>query len=134
MIERQGYVLAVSNGIATIRVEPPSACAQCGSRGACGGASARTLEIAAPPLAHPGATVTIALAESNLLRAALLAYGLPAGTTLMGAVLLSGAGDLAAVAGALCGLGLGWTALRHFGRQRGCAVSAFVSQPSGDAS
>ncbi|NWG30381.1 MAG: SoxR reducing system RseC family protein [Rhodocyclaceae bacterium] len=132
MIERRGQVLTVADGIATVRVELPSTCASCGSRGAC--TSARTLELPAPPTARPGATVTLALPESDFLRGALLAYGLPAVATLTGAILLSGAGDLAAVAGALCGLGLGLIGLRRFGRRAGCAAPAFVSQPSGDVS
>lgn len=133
MIERRGHIVSVADGIATVRVEPPSACASCGSRGACGG-GARMLELPAPPTARPGETVTLALPEADFLRGALLAYGLPAVATLTGAILLSGAGDLAAVAGALCGLGLGLIGLRRFGRRAGCAAPAFVSQPSGDVS
>ena len=131
MTQRSGHIVAIDGGIATVRVAAPSACASCGSRGACGGT--RTIELPAPPGARPGAVVTLAVPEDGLLRGALLAYGLPPAATLAGAVLLSGAGDLAAAAGALCGLGLGLIALRRFGRTA-CAAPVFVSQPSGEAS
>jgi len=131
MTQRSGRIVAIDGGIATVRVEAPSACASCGSRGACGGA--RTIELPAPAGIRPGTAVTLAVPEDGLLRGALLAYGLPPAATLAGAVLLSGAGDLAAAAGALCGLGLGLIALRRLGRAA-CAAPVFVSQPSGEAS
>ncbi|MEW6163816.1 MAG: SoxR reducing system RseC family protein [Pseudomonadota bacterium] len=132
MTQRSGHIVAIHGGIATVRVAAPSACASCGSRGACGGE--RTIELPAPAGVRPGAAVTLAVPDADLLRGALLAYLLPAGAMLAGALALADAGDLAAAAGALCGLGLGLIALRRFGRRAACAAPVFVSQPSGEAS
>lgn len=132
MITRTGHILSVVDGMATIRVDAPSACGACGSRGVCGG---KAFELSRPVGAHAraGDSVTLAIGDGALVRGALLAYFLPAAATLFGAVALSGAGDLAAVAGALSGLGLGLILMRLLGRNAACAAPSIHSQPFGDS-
>jgi positive regulator of sigma E activity len=108
--QRSGHIVALRDGIATVSIASPAACASCGSRSACAGS--RTIELPAPAGARPGAAVTVAVADEALLRSALLAYFLPTVATLLGAVACAGFGDAAAVAGAACGLGSGLLGMR----------------------
>ncbi len=136
MIQRSGHIMALRDGLATVRVERASACSSCGTRSVCGAGSAAGSQVSVPvqPGARLGDRVTLSLANGMLTRAALLAYLLPALTTIFGAALLSAAGDLAAVAGALCGLGLGLLALRFLGRrQTACTPLMIDSQPFGES-
>lgn len=130
MIERNGEIVDICNGLAAIRVEPASACSSCGTRSVCGAGRVEAalvyLPLAAP--ARCGDRITLGLADGGLTRAAFLAYLLPAMSTLAGALLLAGAGDLAAVAGALAGLGLGLIALRRW--SRACAPLAVTPAPT----
>lgn len=136
MIERSGYIIAIRDGLATVRVERESACSSCGSRRVCSTGSDKGSLVSLPVQsgARMGDRVTLSLASGMLTRAALLAYLLPALTTILGAALMSAAGDLAAVAGALCGLGLGLVALRFLGRrQAACTPLMIDSQPFGES-
>jgi len=130
MIERSGLIVDIRDGVAAIRVERASACSSCGTRSVCGAGKADAslvyLPFSAP--AQCGDRVMVQLATGGLTRAALLAYLLPAVTTLAGALMLAGAGDLAAVAGALSGLGIGLLALRRF--SRACARPAVLPAPT----
>jgi len=130
VIARSGQIVDIRDGIAAIRVERASACSSCGTRSVCGAGRADEslvfLPLAAP--ARCGDHVTVQLASGGLTRAAFLAYLLPAMSTLLGAMLLAGAGDLAAVAGALAGLGLGLIVLRRF--SRACASPAVLPAPT----
>ncbi len=130
MIQRSGQIVDICDGIAAIRVERASACSSCGTRSVCGAgradASLVFLPLSAP--AQCGDHVMVQLASGGLTRAAFLAYLLPAISTLAGALLLADAGDLAAVAGALAGLGLGLIALRRF--SRACARPAVLPEPT----
>jgi len=129
MIERSGTILAVQDGVATIRVETPSACASCGSRGACGGKHT-TVRLPVAETLRAGDGVTLTLAEGALVRGALRAYLLPAVALLLGAVALSAFGDLAAVGGALSGLGAGLIAQRILARRATCASPAVSPAPT----
>jgi len=139
MIERNGTILAVQDGVATIRVATPSACASCGSRGACGSKDT-TVRLPVAATLRAGDGVTLMLAEGALVRGALRAYLLPAVTLLLGAIALSAFGDLAAVGGALSGLGVGLIAQRILARRATCAPPAvspaptFESPPIGELS
>jgi sigma-E factor negative regulatory protein RseC len=138
MIERSGTILSVQDGMATIRVETPSACAGCGSRGACGGKDTMVRLPVAATL-HAGDRVTLSMAESALTRGALRAYLLPALAVLLGAVLLAPFGDAAAAGGALVGLGFGLFVQRILARRAACAPPAVTpaltidSPPIGDS-
>jgi sigma-E factor negative regulatory protein RseC len=119
-LTRSGRILAIHDGRATIRVEPPAGCASCGGRGTCAGGRSDNATISLPVAASalPGAVVTLAIGDGALVRGALLAYLLPAVSMLAGAVALASAGDLAAIGGAAAGLALGLIALRAIGRWR----------------
>lgn len=137
MIARSGRIVAIRDGLASIRVEPPAACSSCGSHKVCGG---KAFELTRPVAAgaRAGDSVTLAIADGALTRGALLAYFLPAAMTLLGAAALSGGGDVPAVAGALAGLGLGLILLRLLGRRAACAPAVlpeptFDSQPTGES-
>jgi sigma-E factor negative regulatory protein RseC len=129
MIERSGTILAVQDGVATIRVETPSACASCGSRGVCGDKHT-TVRLPVAETLRAGDGVTLTLAEGALVRGALRAYLLPAVALLLGAVALSAFGDLAAVGGALSGLGAGLIAQRILARRATCASPAVSPAPT----
>lgn len=118
-LTRDGRIVAIRDGRATIRVEVPPACTSCGSRGSCASGSAASTLVELPVSAgvRVGESVTLGLAEGSLARGALLAYLLPAVTMLLGAVSLAGSGDLAAMGGAMAGLGLGLIGLRVLGRR-----------------
>ncbi len=133
MIERSGTILSVHDGVATIRVETPSACASCGSRGACGSKDT-TVRLPVAATLRAGDGVTLTLAEGALVRGALRAYLLPATTLLLGAIALSAFGDLAAVGGALSGLGVGLIAQRILARRAACASPAVSPAPTFAAS
>ncbi|MDP1536366.1 MAG: SoxR reducing system RseC family protein [Burkholderiales bacterium] len=131
MIQRSGRILSIAGGLATIRVETPSACGACGSRGACGTASAATVYLPVHATARPGDAVTLALAEGLLVRGALRVYLLPAVAMLLGAAFMSAWGDLAAVGGALSGLGLSLIAMRMITRRRAsCDAPAVLPAPT----
>lgn len=133
MSERSGTILSVHDGVATIRVETPSACASCGSRSACGGKD-KTVRLPVAATLRAGDGVTLTLAEGALVRGALRAYLLPAITLLLGAIALSAFGDLAAAGGALSGLGFGLIAQRILARRVTCASPAVSPAPTFAAS
>lgn len=123
MIARNGHILAAQDGMATIRVDTPAACASCGSRGACGSKDT-TVRLPVAATLRAGEQVTLTMDEDVLVRGALRAYLLPATTLLLGAIALSAFGDLAAVGGALSGLGVGLIAQRILARRAACAPPA----------
>lgn len=129
MIERSGHILAVNDGVATIRVETPSACASCGSRSACG-AKTTTVRLPVPISLCAGDRVTLSLEEEALTRGALRAYLLPAVALLLGALLLAPLGDVAAAGGAMSGLGLGLVLQRILARRSTCAPPAVSPAPT----
>lgn len=138
-LTRNGRIVAIRDGMASIRVELPAGCTSCGSRGSCGSGKAAETTVVLPvaATARPGDVVTLSLAESALVRSALLVYFLPAASTLLGAIALAAFGDLAAIAGAACGLGLGLILMRLLGRRSPCLPAVlpaptFASQPFGD--
>jgi sigma-E factor negative regulatory protein RseC len=139
MIARRGRILAVQDGMATIRVDTPAACASCGSRGACS-STGTTVRLPVAATLRAGDDVTLTMAEGALVRGALRAYLLPSTTLLLGAIALSAFGDLTAVGGALSGLGVGLIAQRILARRAACAPPAvspaltFDSPPIGEPS
>lgn len=120
-IERQGTVVGLSNGMATIRLETPAACGGCASRTGCGSAAggARLLTLPAAPALRPGDAVRVSLPAAVLAPAALLGYLLPLLALLAGAVIgeLGWGSDAAAVGGAALGF-LGGLALARSAARR----------------
>ncbi len=85
MNQPQGTVTAIRGDRAVVRVERAFACARCQAGRGCGaglleaGRGAREFTLHRPPgiALAPGDRVSLRLAPERLLRAALLAYGLP---------------------------------------------------------
>lgn len=113
MLHATASVLSVRDGMADLRIDAPAACGSCAAQAACGsGGPARLVRIAAPAGVRAGDRVSLQLPEADLNRGALLAYLLPALTTLLGCVLLAAGGDAPAALGAALGLALGLVCLR----------------------
>jgi len=109
-VERSGEVIGFENGVAQIRLERPSGCSGCGSRGTCasGSAAAQVIHMSLPEHTRPGDQVTVSMPASSVTLAALLGYLLPPVSLLLGAIVASTCyeSDAAAVLGA----GLGFVA------------------------
>jgi positive regulator of sigma E activity len=103
--------------MAQVRIEAASACSSCGTRGSCASGQTRAVWVEAPEGVKSGDVLNISISESAFNTAALIGYLLPAVTTLIGAGLMTAAGDTAAVLGALSGLGLGLVLVRILGRR-----------------
>ena len=123
-----GRVVGLRNGdspdrrVALIAVEPVSACRRCMQGRGCGAgllyASGSTeIAVSAPSglVLAPGDVVELRLPAAALLRAALLAYGLPLAGLLLGAssAALTGAGELVTVTAAGVGMLAGVLAARR---------------------
>jgi sigma-E factor negative regulatory protein RseC len=121
MMTTTGRVINVAGPMAQVRIEPASGCSSCGSRGSCASGSARAVWVEAPQGTATGDLLRISIPEGALRSAALIGYLLPAVTTLFGAGITATAGDLAAVLGALAGLGLGLVLVRILGRRAAAA-------------
>ena len=117
---------------AIVAVEAGAVCARCASGRGCGAGvfmtrqGARHLEVAlggGSDLAE-GDVVSIELAPGNVLRAALLVYGLPLAGAAAGASLafVVALGDVAAAAAALAGLAAGAVAGRRRLRDDACVA------------
>lgn len=115
-----GTICALNPEYATVCVDAPVACQRCAAGKGCGAglfqSSGQRREIQVVVPAHMtlqnGDTITLRIDSKFLLRAALLAYGLPlAGLVLFPALAWLAAGrpdDLAAVLYAVLGLGTGF--------------------------
>jgi sigma-E factor negative regulatory protein RseC len=117
MIEQEGRVVAVADGLAWVDTRRASACGTCSVSGGCGtsvvakllGEGANRLAVTDHIGVAVGDLVVIGIGESALTRAALLAYLLPL-AVLMGAAFLAeraGAGDGLNALSGLLGLSLG---------------------------
>jgi sigma-E factor negative regulatory protein RseC len=139
MTDPQGTIVEIirdERGIrAIVAVEAAAVCARCASGRGCGAGifmarqGVRRLEVALAgggPFAE-GDVVSIELAPGNVLRAALLVYGLPLAGAAAGAALAFAfaLGDAGAAATALAGLAVGAVAGRR--RLRGdCCLARFT--------
>jgi sigma-E factor negative regulatory protein RseC len=128
MNQPEAKVLATSGNFATVSVEAAVACARCAAGRGCGAGllqqgRARQLrvQIAEGLFIAPGDKVTLELAPDHLLRAALLAYGLPLLAMVLAvaaASRLAGSGNdplviLSGVVGLFGGMLAGRTVLRR---------------------
>lgn len=133
-VERFGEVVASGGGRARIRLEPASACGQCGSRGSCASAQAgeQIVELAVPATARVGERVCVSSSASAFVIASPLGYLLPAFGLMFGAIVaeLVVGGDVATVIGAIGGLCLALGGARLLARFfLGCRVLPAVSVP-----
>lgn len=117
MMTTSGRVIHVAGPLAQVRIEAASACSSCGTRGSCASGQTRAVWVEAPEGVKSGDLLQISISERAFNTAALIGYLLPAVTTLFGAGLMAVAGDVAAVLGALSGLGLGLLLVRILGRR-----------------
>jgi len=136
MTDSQGTVVEItrdSHGVrAIVAIEAATACARCASGRGCGAGvftarqGVRRLEVAlaAGSGLAEGDVVNIELAPGNVLRAALLVYGLPLAGAAAGAALAFAAalGDAGAAAMALAGLAAGAVAGRRRLRDDACVA------------
>lgn len=109
VLERHGKVVAITgDGVASVRLERPTSCAQCASRGVCGSDSGKEHVVALhlSEQSRIGQAVTVVASPASVVTAALLGYALPAIGLLFGAIAaeIGLGGDGAAVAGAVLGL------------------------------
>ncbi len=127
-----GRIVSVAPGHATVMVDAALVCARCAAGKGCGaglltGASrSRLIDVSVTPGMDlkPGDDVRLTLAPSHLLRAAVLAYGMP----LAGVIIALGIAwimsrtlnDVLAVTLAICGLVAGALIGRHFLNQDDC--------------
>ncbi|AJC67314.1 SoxR-reducing system protein RseC [Dickeya zeae] len=96
MIKEWATVVSWQAGIAVLHCEQRSGCQSCQSRTSCGtgllnqmgGAPTHQLSVAYPQPLSPGQRVEIGLAESSLLRSAMLVYLLPLLGLMLGATLM----------------------------------------------
>ena len=111
-----GTVISISAAGVTLDVDATLACARCASGKGCGAGyfvRGRDRELRARLLpgvqVREGQRVQVELAGSNLLRAAVLVYGVPLAGAVAGALLAwtLQAGDLVAAALAIAGIGAG---------------------------
>jgi sigma-E factor negative regulatory protein RseC len=128
MIEETGQVVDVQGEFAWVESERRSTCGGCATREGCGtGVIARafsnravTLKVLNHVGARVGDRVVIGISEDGLVRGALAVYALPLLTLFAGALCghwLADGSDLAAIAGAGAGLGVGLVWLARFSRR-----------------
>jgi sigma-E factor negative regulatory protein RseC len=130
----KGRVLSLVGGAndarAVVAIDSAQACPRCAAGKGCGagsfltGDSERQVEATVPEGLSPmiDDIVEISLAPNNLLRAALIVYGIPMLGALAGAVIAYAAslGDAGAATAALLGLGFGLVISRWRVRQASC--------------
>ncbi|MDX1634045.1 MAG: SoxR reducing system RseC family protein [Marinobacter sp.] len=134
MITERGRVIAVTDGKAWIQTIRLSACQSCSARAGCGqralagvsGGRANQVLVANTLGAAVGDEVSLAIAESALLRASLLVYALPLLLMVVGAMAghqWAPGSDAAAMMAAVVGLGLGFWLARLAQRGLGPACT-----------
>lgn len=115
-MESHGRIISLHEDSAEVELPVATACSSCGAKSACGSAHVRLLTIPAPRNARLGDEVTLSISSEKLNRGVLVAYLLPALTTLAGAALFAAGGDGPAVLGAAAGLAAGMTGIRLISR------------------
>ena len=132
MIETRVRVVSAKDGLAWVEATEAGGCSACQSKSACGVSGLgrffsnhrKPVAVSCGADARPGQELTLAVEESELLTAGLLAYLLPASLAVLGAVLGDHAGhtDAASAVGALAGVALGLILARLVGdRRRTCS-------------
>jgi sigma-E factor negative regulatory protein RseC len=126
MIETRARVVSVASGKAWVEASSQQGCAACQSRSSCSvsglgkffSRNKPPVQVACDLAVQPGDSLVLSVAESDLLRAGLLAYLLPTVLSVLGAIAatLSGFGDAAAVAAMLAGFATGMVIARVFAR------------------
>ncbi len=117
MIETRTRVISISSGKVWVEASTEQGCAACHSQSTCGlsglgkyfSRGRAPVAVSCDLAVQPGDSLVMNLAESDLLRAGLLAYLLPTLLSVLGAVVatLSGFGDAAAALSMLAGFAVG---------------------------
>jgi len=136
LIKTRARVVSISNGQAWVEASSQQGCAACHVQSSCGvsglgkffGRNKPPVAVACDLAVQPGDSLVLSLAESDLLRAGLLAYVLPTVLSVLGAITSSlfGLGDAAAVAAMLAGFATGMAIARVFTR----APRIHISRPT----
>ncbi|GAB2182155.1 hypothetical protein DLREEDagrD3_23780 [Denitratisoma sp. agr-D3] len=120
MIQTQGRIIAIHDGKADVELAQTTACTSCNSKKSCSSSQdqgrTQVVSMEAPLHARAGDQVTVLVSTGGFHTGALLAYLLPSVTTLLGAMLLSPAGDAASALGLFGGLALGLGLVRVVGK------------------
>ncbi len=118
LVTATARVAEAHNGVAEVHFDTASACGTCGAQSVCGSGRARSMRISVAANVQSGDCISLQIPESELHLGAILAYLLPAVTTLLGGVMLASGGDTLAALGATLGLGFGLICLRLLARSR----------------
>jgi sigma-E factor negative regulatory protein RseC len=118
LLTANARVASVHDGMAEVRLASASACGSCGAQSVCGTGRERSVFVPVSAGVCSGDSVRLQMSAAELNTGAMLAYLLPALTTLGGGLLLAGGGDALAALGATLGLGLGLVCLRLLARSR----------------
>ncbi len=126
LIETKARVVSSGHGQVWVEASSQQGCAACHVQSSCSvsglgkffGRNKPPVAVACDLAVQPGDSLVLSLAESDLLRAGLLAYLLPAVLSVAGAVAatLFGLGDAAAAAAMLAGFAAGLAVARVFSR------------------
>lgn len=124
MIETRARVVSLGTGKVWVEASSQQGCAACHAQSSCSvsglgkffGRNKPPVPLACDLTLEPGDKLVLGLAETDLLRAGLLAYLLPTLLSVLGAVAatLAGHGDGAAVAAMLTGFAAGLAIARAF--------------------
>ena len=144
MITTRIRVIRAANGTAWVQPTEDSGCGGCGARSSCAVSGLakyfarhqRSIPLSCDRSVQAGDELVVAVSESELLRAGLMAYLLPAVLAVLGASLaaLKGLGDAGTVGGMAAGVILGLLGARLLGgTSRLYARHKHVSIPEGEA-
>lgn len=87
MIEEEGVVAEIEDGIARVAILTKSACEQCAASGVCHPGDQEYLEAANPLGAKKGQKVKVVLAPQVYLKASIILYGIPMAALIAGAII-----------------------------------------------
>ncbi len=87
MIEEEGIVAEIVDGMAKVAVMKKSACEQCAASGVCHPADQDLMEAANPLGAKKGQKVKVVVAPQVYLKASIILYGIPMAVFIAGAII-----------------------------------------------
>ena len=126
MIETRARVISLGTGKVWLEPSTEQGCSACHSQSTCGlsglgkyfNRGRAPVPVACDLPVQPGDSLVLNMAESDLLRAGLLAYLLPTVLSVLGAIVatLLGLGDGAAAGSMLAGFAIGLVIARQFAR------------------
>ena len=87
MIEEEGIVSEIVDGMAKVAIMKKSACEQCAASGVCHPGDQELMEAANPLGAKKGQKVKVVVAPQVYLKAAIILYGVPMAVFIAGAII-----------------------------------------------